>query len=88
MIMEALHWIEAHWDDIVEIGAWAFALITLIVSLTPSTEDDRWWRLAMERLSVLKPSNAPGQPFTLPGARPRRREATNAALKADKKDPE
>ena len=40
----------------------------------------------MERLSLLKPSNAPGQPFTLPGLKPTRREAVNKPSPAS--DPE
>ena len=68
-------WFIEHRADIISaLGAlWAF--VSIIVSLTPSTEDDHWLRRVAERISGLAPSNSPTL-FSFPGRRPSNKRST------------
>lgn len=72
-MIEVLDWLTEHWDEIAAGAAAVYAVITIVVGLTPSKDDDKWLRRVADRISFLPPSNARGS-ISLPGAKPKRDE--------------
>ncbi len=68
--MDALTFAQDNWDQILSIGAALWALVSLIVALTPTQDDDKWLASVAVRFSFLKPRDQPGV-LSLPGILPR-----------------
>lgn len=66
-----VEWITENWDSLMMIAGSVWMVVTIVIGLTPSTKDDAWLRRVAERWSFLKPSNAEGQPLSLPGQLPK-----------------
>jgi hypothetical protein len=69
-----MQWLAENWETICGILGAIVTLATLIVGMTPSTRDDNIVRRFAEIISFLKPSNAPGQPLSMPGIKPARHD--------------
>lgn len=65
---EIITWIQAHQAELLAAAGAAYALVSIIVRLTPSTADDEFMRKLAERVSFLQPQNGDGV-FSLPGKR-------------------
>lgn len=64
-----MDWILAHKGELLSGLAMLWGLVTLVVGLTPSTQDDSALRRFAEKVALLWPSNSRQRnPFSLPGA--------------------
>jgi hypothetical protein len=72
-MIEAIDWLQANWNAIAAGLASLYAVVTVIVGLTPSTKDDDFLRRVAERLSLRGPSNS-GTGWKLPGKAPKRED--------------
>ena len=70
-MIEAMDWVAERWDTIAAGLAALYALVSVIVALTPTPDDDAWLRRVAERLSALSPPGSRG-PIKLPGRAPKR----------------
>lgn len=68
-LSNAWRWIQANPDTVAEIGAALYALLSIVVGLTKTKEDDRWLKRIAQALSFLQPSNSDGT-LKIPAKRP------------------
>lgn len=55
-----MEWVEQHWEQLAAAAAALYALVSIIVALTPTPRDDEWLKRLMDWLSILKPKDADG----------------------------
>ena len=70
-MFEALDWLLANLDAIGAAFASLYAVVTIVVGLTPTPKDDAWLRQLSERLSFLAPRGIAPK-LKLPGVKPKR----------------
>jgi len=69
--MSAIDWISDNWEAIAAALGSLYTVVTIVVALTPTPEDDAWLRRIAERLSFLSPPGSTSK-VSLPGAKPKR----------------
>jgi hypothetical protein len=67
-----------HYDEILALLGVAYTLISGVVALTPTREDDAFLARLMQRISFFAPRNVPGV-FSMPGRMPRSKEDPRGA---------
>lgn len=55
-----MSWVAEHWEELMAALSGLWVVVSVVVSLTPTKEDDKWLRKATEWVSFMTSKNRPG----------------------------
>lgn len=58
--MEIFTWIQENWDSLVALLFAVYAVLNIVVGLTPTARDDEWLKQVSQFLAFLTPKDANG----------------------------